>query len=70
MNNVELPERFQGQVAVMPEYSYGVNRVIVALDDGTTVSDVFVAWAKKIVRVGTSEQIPFDPTRIVDVRKQ
>jgi hypothetical protein len=66
----ELPERFHGQVAAMPEYSYGVNRLVVTLDDGTTVSDVFVAWAKEIVKVGTSEHIPFDPTRIIEVRKQ
>jgi hypothetical protein len=54
----------------MPEYSYGVNRLVVTLDDGTTVSDVFVAWAKEIVKVGTNAHIPFDPTRIVEVRKQ
>jgi hypothetical protein len=66
----ELPERFQDQVAAMPEYSYGVNRLVVTLDDGTIVSDVFVAWAKEIVKVGTSEHIPFDPTRIIEVRKQ
>ena len=66
----ELPERFQDQVAAMPEYNYGVNRLVVALDDGTTVSDVFVAWAKKIVKVGTNAHIPFDPTRIIEVRKQ
>jgi len=66
----ELPKHLQDKVATMPEYSYGVNRVVVTLDDGTRVRDVFIGWAKEIVKVGTSEEIPFDPARIVDVEKQ
>ncbi|MBW8865357.1 MAG: hypothetical protein JF609_10660 [Verrucomicrobia bacterium] len=66
----ELPKHLQGKVAAMPECSYGVNRVFVTLDVGTKVRDVFIGWAKEIVKVGTSEEIPFDPARIVDVEKQ
>jgi hypothetical protein len=66
----ELPKHLQEKVASMPEHSYGVNRVIVILDDGTKFRDVFVAWAKEIVKVGTSEEIPFEVSRIADVQKQ
>ena len=54
----------------MPEYSYGVIRVVVTLDDGTKYYDVFIAWAKEIVKVGTSEQVPFDPARIIQIETQ
>lgn len=63
-----LPEDIQDRVADMPEHSYGVTRVVVILDDGTEIPDVYVAWAKEIVKVGTSEKISFDPGRVVDVR--
>ncbi len=68
--NRELPRELQDKVATFPEYKYGVNRVIVVLEDGTRIRDVFIAWAKEIVKVGTSEDIPFDPSRIVDVQNQ
>ena len=54
----------------MPEYSYGVTRIRVTLDDGSRFSDVFVAWGNEIVKVGTSEDIPFVPSRIVSVERQ
>jgi hypothetical protein len=54
----------------MPEYSYGVTRVIVTLADGTEFSDVFIAWGKEIVKVGLDAKIPFDPNKIVNVRHQ
>ena len=65
-----IPERFRDQIAAMPEYSYGINRVIVTLDDGTRFSDIFVAWGDEIVKAGTSEDIPFDPRRIAKVERQ
>ncbi len=65
-----IPERFRDQIAAMPECSYGVNRVIVTLDDGTSFNDVFVAWGEEIVKVGTSENIPFNPMRIAKVERQ
>lgn len=64
-----IPEQFRDQIAAMPECSYGVNRVTVTLDDGTRYNDVFVAWGEEIVKVGTSETIPFAPTRIAKVEK-
>ncbi len=64
-----IPEQFRDQIAAMPECSYGVNRVTVTLDDGTRYNDVFVAWGEEIVKVGTSEIIPFDPTRITKVER-
>lgn len=66
----ELPKVLQDKVATFPEYKYGVNRVIVVLEDGTQIHDVLVAWAKEIVKVGVSEDILFDPSRIVDVQNQ
>ncbi len=65
-----IPKQLQDKVASMPEYSYGAKRVIVTLDDGTKVQDVFIAWSKEIVKVGTSKNIPFDPMHIVDVENQ
>lgn len=63
-----LPPAIQDRVADMPEHSYGITRVVVTLDDGTEIRDVHVAWAKEVVKVGSSETIPFDPSRVVDVR--
>ena len=68
--NREIPKHFQDTVSGMPEYSYGVNRVVVTLDDGKKFYDVFIAWAKEIVKVGASEQVPFDPGRIVQIETQ
>jgi hypothetical protein len=63
-----LPAAIQDRVADMPEHSYGITKVVVTLDDGTEVHDVHVAWAKEVVKVRGSETIPFDPSRVVDVR--
>ena len=65
-----LPERLRGKILEMPEYSYGVTRVIVILDDGSQVSDVYVSWDLQVVKVGGSQQLTFDPARVVDVRVQ
>jgi len=54
----------------MPESSHGATRVVVILDDGTRVSDVYVAWGKEIVKVGQSFEVPFDASRVVDVELQ
>jgi len=54
----------------MPEASYGVTKVRVTLDDGSQYGDVFVAWGSEIVKVGTSQDVPFDPSRIVSVERQ
>jgi hypothetical protein len=67
---IELPSKFEEQVLEYPEYSYGVTRIVVTMDDGNEFRDVFVAWGKEIVKVGASVAVPFDPTKIVAVRRQ
>jgi hypothetical protein len=64
-----IPEHLLEKVNAMPESSYGVTRIRVTLDDGSKFDDVFVAWGSEIVKVGTSEEIPFDPARIVSVER-
>jgi len=67
---IKLPERFKDAIVAMPEYSYGVQRVVVTLDDGKRIWDVFIAGDNEIVKVGISTEVPFDPTRVVEVRCQ
>lgn len=67
---IELPSKFEKQALEFPESSYGVTRVIVTLDNGKEFSDVFIAWGKEIVKVGSSEIVPFDPSKIVKIRPQ
>lgn len=69
MSTTSIPERFRDQIAAMPEYKYGVNRIKVTLNDGTTYSDVYVGWCEEIMKVGTLENVPFDPERIIKVEK-
>lgn len=63
-----LPEHIQEKLATMPEYRQGVHRVVVTLDDGAEIHDVFVAWGSEVVRVGENDEISFDPGRVVEVR--
>jgi hypothetical protein len=65
-----LPDKFKDAIAAMPEYSYGAQRIVVTLDDGTEIWDVFVAGDNEIVKVGMSTDVPFDPGRVVEVRCQ
>jgi len=67
---LNIPTQFQDEINMMPEYSYGVTRIRVTLDDGSIYDDVFIAWGNEIVKVGMSEHIPFAPTRIVSVERQ
>lgn len=67
---IELPSKFEKEVLEYPEYSYGVTRIVVTLDGGIECSEVFVAWGKEIVKVGSSENVPFDPSKIIAVRRQ
>lgn len=66
----ELPEHIRDQINAMPEYSYGVNRVTVTLRDGTVVRDVYVGWARQVLKVGESKEVPFDPSDVVAVKHQ
>jgi hypothetical protein len=63
----ELPNRLQDKTALMPEYSYGVTKIRVTLDDGSRLYDMFIAWGNEIAKVGTGEVIPFDSSRIVAI---
>ena len=67
---IKLPDKFEEAIVAMPEYSYGVQRVVVTLDNGKEIWDVFVAAGNEIVKVGTSAEVPFDPNRVVEVRCQ
>ena len=62
-----LPDLIKDKIAEMPEYSYGVNKVTVELDDGRTYDEVFVGWGEEIIKVGTSMVVPFDPSRVIKV---
>lgn len=63
-NPIKLPDKFKDAIGAMPEYSYGVQRIVVTLDDGKKVWDVFVAGDNEIVRVGTKAEVPFDPAEL------
>lgn len=65
-----IPESLQEEVLALPEYSHGVTRIRVTLEDGSRFSDVFVAWGEEIVKVGVSDNVPFDASKIVSVEKQ
>lgn len=63
-----LPEHIQEEIKKLPDDSYGVKRIVVVLDDGTTFGGVYVAWAKEVVWVEGRESVPFDVTRVAEVR--
>ena len=67
-NMNEVPSKFENDILQFPEHSYGVTRITILLDDGRMINDVFVAWGKEIIRVGTSKTILFDPEKIIEVR--
>jgi hypothetical protein len=64
-----LPDDIADRIASFSESSYGAHRVVVILDDGREFREVYVAGAE-VVRVGKSENIPFDPSRVIDVRDE
>ena len=68
VNPLKLPERFKDAIAAMPAFSYGVQRVVVTLEDRKKMWDVFVAGDNEIVKVGISTEVPFEPSRVVEVR--
>lgn len=51
----------------MPEYRQGVNKVRVTLNDGRTVSSVYVAWGDEIVKVADSNHFTFNASDVVNV---
>ena len=64
-----LPDDIADHIASFGEWSYGAHRVSVTLDDGTEYHEVYVAGSE-VVRVGDSENVPFDPSRVVAVRDE
>ena len=67
---VILTEQAQEKLKLknIPDFSYGVKRIVIILDDSTEYPGVYVAWRKEILRVTGHDVIPFDAKRIVDVR--
>ena len=65
-----LPEHLRQKVRDMPESSYGATRLIVVLDDGAGIPDVYVAWGTEIAKAGQKFDVPFDVSRVVDVEFQ
>lgn len=68
--NRVLPEHIQDQIALMPEHSYGVNRVILTLKDGTVINDVYVGWAMDVLSVGDNKEVTFDASDVVAAKPQ
>ncbi len=65
-----LPATVQERIVGMHlrQEFYGANRVVVVLDDGTEVPGVWVLWATIVGRVEGEIGLPFEVSRIVDVR--
>jgi hypothetical protein len=63
-----LPEPLQDIVRRLPDHSYGVKRIAVVLDDGTTYDGVYIGWSKEVLRVEEYDEVPFDVTRVREVR--
>jgi hypothetical protein len=67
-NNRILPPAIQERLIGMEYQSYGVNRVVVVLDDGSEVPGVHVLWNTVVGRVEGHAELPFDVARVVEVR--
>jgi hypothetical protein len=67
-NDRILPTAIQERIAPMERHGYGLNRVVVSLDDGTDLPGVHVLWATEVVRVEGYDDLPFETARVVDVR--
>lgn len=63
-----LPKKIQAKLRDVQDYSYGIKRIAVTLDDGKEYKNVYVSWNKEIIAVDGFESIPFDVTKVVDVR--
>lgn len=68
VNDRILPAEIQERIQPMERQAYGRNRVVVVLDDGTEVPGVHVLWATEVVWVEGYDGLPFETTRVVDVR--
>lgn len=63
-----LPKAMQIKLRQLPEYSYGIKRVDLVIEDGTKYKDVYIAWNKEIVLVSNFKSVPFDVEKVVDVK--
>jgi hypothetical protein len=63
-----LPTAVQDRMVGMPHDAYGVSRVVLVLDDGTEVHGAWVTWATVVGRIEGGVGLPFEISRVVDVR--
>lgn len=63
---MDLPEPVQLKIRDMPESSQGATRVVLILDDGTRIHDVYVAWGREVVKIGSTISFELDVSRVVD----
>lgn len=72
MNNRKflVPEYIHEKITEFPEYSYGAHRVTLVMKDGAKIRNVFIAWARQIVKIGQTAEVNFDPDDIVDVENE
>ena len=63
-----LPKKMQRKMKAFSKHDYYGTNVTVILEDGTEYPKVHVAWNKEVTFVVGHEAIPFDPTKVVDVR--
>ena len=66
-----LPDQIADKTTGFGESSYGANRVTLVLADGRRVHEVFLAWGREIVKIGTravssQDDLDFHITDIVD----
>jgi len=66
MSRILKPE-LKEKILSMPESSYGVNRVKCVLTNGKVFSNVLVAWGEEVIKVGESDEMPFDVNEVADV---
>jgi hypothetical protein len=63
-----LPSPVQERMVGMQHDSYGVSRVVLVLNDGTEVPGAWVLWATIVGRIEGETGLPFEVSRVVDVR--
>jgi hypothetical protein len=67
-----LPDRLAEKTILFPESSYGANRVTLVLANGRRVHEVFLAWGRDNVKIGSrpisrQDDLDFQMADIADV---
>ena len=67
-----LPDNLAEKIYSFPESSYGTNRVTLVLGSGRKIKEVYLAWGRDIVKIGsrkvtTLSDLDFEVSEIVDV---